>query len=445
VTYSAPPTNHPVPSRFDPPSEPAPAPTPLFRPEATAARAPQMVGEVLLTHRAGSGWAAMFALAAVLAVVTFFTWGSYTRRATGSGFISPAEGVVQITAPQAGVIIEPPVTEGAAVKAGDVMFVLSTDRGAIGDEGYQQVISTSMRDRLQLFEQQRLSTAEAAQADVQAQRRRADVMARERAKLRDQLADLNLRIKTANETAVRYAGLLERGLVTRDQHATKEAEAAELLARVRALEREDLNLQREMATIESNIQAARARQEAADQGIEREAAGVREQLADAEARRRIVLVAPRDGVATLVQAVRGSAVANGRPLATLVGKDAKLQCTLYAQSRTVGFLKPGTPVGLRVAAFPYQKFGHLMGQVQSVSAFPAQPQEVSGLISASDAAGEPVYAVTVSLAAQAMPGPASPMPLRAGMRVEADFMLERRKLWEWALEPLFALRRSAST
>ena len=404
-----------------------------------------MLGDVLLTHRAVSNWAVLFAVAAVLAVVAFVTWGSYTRRATGSGFIAPAEGVVQIAAPQAGVVVETPVTEGARVKAGDVLFVLSTDRSGAGDAGYQQVISASMRDRLQLLAQQRRSSAEATQADVQAQRQRAEVMARERAKLRDQLADLQRRVKDSADTVARYAALLERGLVTREQHASKEAESAELTARVRTLEREDLAVQREMATVDSNVQAARARQEGADQGIEREAAGVREQLADAEARRRVVLTAPRDGVATLVQAVQGSAVASGRPLATLLGADATLQCVLYAQSRTVGFLKPGTPVGLRVAAFPYQKFGHLMGQVRSISAFPAPAQEFASLISASDAAGEPVYAVTVQLAAQTMPGADAAMPLRAGMRVDAEFMLEQRKLWEWAIEPLLAMRRSASS
>ena len=421
------------------------ASTPLFRPEATAARRPQMVGEVLLTHQAGSGWAAVLALGLVVAVAAFFAWGSYTRRATGSGFIVPADGVVQISAPQSGLIVEPPVREGARVKAGDVLFVLSTDRHVAGDVGYQQAIASSMRDRLALIEQQRRSAFEAARAEEQAQRQRADAMAREREKLRDQLEALRRRAKAAAENSERFRVYLEQGVITRDQFAAKDLEAAELAARVQTTEREDLGLQRELAGVQNNILAARARQDAANQAISREAAGVREQLSDTEARRRIVLTAPRDGVATLVQPVLGSTVAPGRPLATLVAGQAQLNSTLYVPSRTVGFLKAGTPVWLRVAAFPYQKFGHLLGRVQGVSAYPAPPQEFSGLMSSGDAAGEPVYAVTVVLAAQSMPGAGAPHLLRAGMRVDAEFMLERRRLWEWAVEPLLTLRRSAAS
>ena len=31
------------------------------------------------------------------------------------------------------------------------------------------------------------------------------------------------------------------------------------------------------------------------------------------------------------------------------------------------------------------------------------------------------------------------MPLRSGMLVDASVMLERRKLYEWVLEPLFSI------
>ena len=431
-----------------PAAEEPTAPAPLFRPEALAARRTQLVGEVLLTHRASSGWAALLAVVSVLAVVAFAVWGSYTRRAGGAGVLAPAEGVVQIQAPQAGVVVELTVTEGTRVKAGDVLFVLSTDRHGTGDVGYQQAISSSMRERLSLIDQQRLSAVQAAQADQQAQRDRATAMGHERAKLRDQLADMRRRADTAQDTSARYRQLLDQGQITRDQFAAKEAEAAELSTRIQTFEREDLSLQRELAGVQSSILAARARQGAADQAIEREAAGLREQLADAEARRRVVLTAPRDGVVTLLQAALGSAVAPGRPLATLVRDDSALQGTLYAPSRTVGFLKPGTPVWLRVAAFPHQKFGHLSGQVQSVSAYPAAPQEFAGLTgmaATQDPSAEPVYAVSVKLSAQAMASVGLAHPLRAGMRVDADFLLERRRLWEWALEPLLALPKPAAS
>jgi membrane fusion protein len=38
-------------------------------------------------------------------------------------------------------------------------------------------------------------------------------------------------------------------------------------------------------------------------------------------------------------------------------------------------------------------------------------------------------------------GPAMPQPLAAGMRLQADVLLERRRLVEWLFEPLLGLRQ----
>jgi membrane fusion protein len=47
--------------------------------------------------------------------------------------------------------------------------------------------------------------------------------------------------------------------------------------------------------------------------------------------------------------------------------------------------------------------------------------------------------VLVTLAEQSVRAYGTPEALRPGMRVEADILGERRKLYEWLLEPLFSL------
>ncbi len=136
-----------------------------------------------------------------------------------------------------------------------------------------------------------------------------------------------------------------------------------------------------------------------------------------------------------------------RPLLVLVPDDTTLQAVLYAPSRTVGFVRPGTPVWLRHEAFPYQKFGHQRGEVVAVSTYPAGLDDQLGLASfAPDAAGagasaEPLYAIIVRLERQVFPAQAS-APLRPGLRVQADLMMEQRRLWEWMLEPLLTAAKA---
>jgi membrane fusion protein len=52
---------------------------------------------------------------------------------------------------------------------------------------------------------------------------------------------------------------------------------------------------------------------------------------------------------------------------------------------------------------------------------------------------EPFYRINVSLARQTVTAYGEAVPLQPGMLLEADVVLERRRLVEWMLEPLFTL------
>ena len=96
---------------------------------------------------------------------------------------------------------------------------------------------------------------------------------------------------------------------------------------------------------------------------------------------------------------------------------------------------------LRYQAFPYQKFGHQRGEVLQVSRSPLQPSELAGLsLPASlGAGGEPLYRITVTLAQQTIPAYGQPQALAPGMQLEADVLLDRRRLIEWLFEPVLGI------
>ncbi|VWD58499.1 bacteriocin secretion protein [Burkholderia contaminans] len=49
------------------------------------------------------------------------------------------------------------------------------------------------------------------------------------------------------------------------------------------------------------------------------------------------------------------------------------------------------------------------------------------------------YRITVALNAQQVTAYGKPQPLQAGMALKADVLQERRRLYEWVLEPLYSL------
>jgi membrane fusion protein len=185
---------------------------------------------------------------------------------------------------------------------------------------------------------------------------------------------------------------------------------------------------------------------------ERSLATLAQESLENEARQRIVVRAPQDGVLTTVMAEPGQNVSPAAALASLVPAQARLQAQLYAPSSAIGFLRMSQPVQLRYQAFPYQKFGHYPGQVLQVSRTPLQASELAGLslstaatgagagaLSGGPNAGEPLYRITVALDQQAVSAYGQTQPLSAGMQLDADVLLDRRRLIEWLFEPVLGI------
>ncbi|MBC8057325.1 MAG: HlyD family secretion protein, partial [Rhizobiales bacterium] len=118
-----------------------------------------------------------------------------------------------------------------------------------------------------------------------------------------------------------------------------------------------------------------------------------------------------------------------------------LQAQLFAPSSAVGFVRANQQVQLRYQAFPYQKFGHQSGEVVQVSRSPLQASELAGLSlpAALSAGGEPLYRITVDLDRQSVAAYGQPQALSPGMQLEADVLLDRRRLIEWLFEPVLGI------
>ena len=129
----------------------------------------------------------------------------------------------------------------------------------------------------------------------------------------------------------------------------------------------------------------------------------------------------------------GQAVQVGQPLMSLLPDGSQLQAQLLVPSAAVGFIEPGDRVLLRYQAYPYQKFGHHGGKVIRVSRSAITPTSENGQ------GTEPYYRVLVALDRQSITAYGKSEPLRPGMRLDADILGERRKLYEWVLEPLYSL------
>ncbi len=250
------------------------------------------------------------------------------------------------------------------------------------------------------------------------------------------------RIRLARKTEKRQSELRRRGLISDQQVQQAQEFRIEQDARRHALERRRLTTMQGRLVLESELKDLPLKSQAQIANIERNMAAVGQQLAEAEARREMVITAPQSGTVTAVQAERGGSVNTTVPLLSIIPAGAELEAHLFSPSRAVGFLQTGQRVRLRYQAYPYQKFGHHEGRVETISRSALSPGELpaqfAGLTSLFGAT-EPVYRIIVSLERQAVTAYGRPIPLQPGMQLEADVLIERRRLIEWVLDPLYTL------
>jgi membrane fusion protein len=419
----------------------------LFRPEVIAARQTQWLGTVMLAPRLPHRLFALVGLLATLAIVGLLVFASYTRSARINGWLLPEQGVVRVFAPRPGMVSGLHVTEGARVKKGERLFSLS-------DELHSTVLGATQGQVMQRLAERRASLTEERQQQQRLLEQQDRAFANRIAALRAEQEQidrevklLRARVEIASRSEALHREQFKAGFISEMRLQLVESEFLEQRARLGALERNRLAAIRERASVEAERADLPFKLGKDGAILERSVAQIEQEHAEAEARREIVVTAPQDGTVTAIHAVPGARAELATPLLSIVGPDARLQAHLYGPSRAMGFVRPGQRVLLRYQAYPYQRFGHYEGVVVSVSRAALSPGELppqlAGLAgpnaAAAGSAADPMYRITVNLASQSVTAYGAQVPLQPGMALEADVALERRRLYEWVLDPLYAV------
>ncbi|KSF05950.1 HlyD family secretion protein [Pseudomonas aeruginosa] len=379
----------------------------MFRQEALDAQHAGGLGEIVLIRPVSFTFLTLLAAAMALLVVGFFLFGSYTKRSTVSGQLVPASGQVKVHAPQAGIVLRKFVQEGQAVRRGERLMVLSSER-------YERDSLTSKVASLQ-----RELTTLAAQTDSQQRL-----------------------LALASDAAARYQGLMDKGYISMDQLQQRQAELLGQRQTLQGLERERTSLRQQLTERRNELAGLSARQANQLAETRRQLSAVEQDLAESEAKRTLLVTAPESGIATAVLAEAGQTVDSSRPLLSIVPADTPLQAELYAPSKSIGFIRPGDAVLIRYQAYPYQKFGQYHGKVQSISRASVSYAELSSMVGGVPGLGqdgEQLYRLRVTLDDQAVTAYGQPRPLQSGMLLDADILQDTRRLYEWVLEPLYSL------
>ncbi len=396
--------------------------------------------------------------------------------AVAEGKLVPHSYVKIVQPAEAGIVREILVREGQAVRAGEVLMRMDAqlseaDRRALEADFWRKSLTLARIDaelgpstgsgrtefKAALMTDSGAPAGLVREIEAQYRANRAALeaaLAEERTKLekarRELAAAQQVKAKLA-ETLPHY-----RAQDAAFEKLSKDGFAGPLMASDK--KRERIEKEQEFATQEHVIESARASIAQSEKRLAQIAADARRQLfaernevqglvdkleqeraKQAHREGLLELKASQAGVVKdIATHTAGTVVQPGTVLLTLVPQDDILRAEVWVSNQDIGFVRAGQPVKVKLAAFPFQKYGMVEGTVEHVSADASDPSTSSGqaVVDKSAKPAPLTYRALVALKAMQIGEGSERLAFAAGMQATAEILLGRRSVLDYLLSPV---------
>jgi hemolysin D len=401
----------------------------------------------------------------IFILIVWAALGQLDIIATAEGKLVPRTLVKIVQPAEAGVIKEILVEEGDEVRQGQILARLDTTLASADKAGIANDLAIqdmqARRIEAQLSDQPMLPQAgdnAILFAEVQGQyaaQRKAylDSLDQEQSLLAkaqhekksagEIFSKLEQTLPSYRKTAEAFGKLEQDGFVGNLAAAEKRREALE--------KAKDLDAQRAtVAALEATIAAQNKRidqlKSAYKNELQKELADVRARIAQLQPNLAktsyreglMELHAPQDGVIKgLSTTTQGAVVQPGSILMTLVPRGEQLFADVEIRNEDVGFVQVGQTARVKLAAYPFQKYGMLEGIVIRVSADASDDRRTNGEDTEAEPKTVAPYAARIRIEQQSLTGPrGSELPITPGMQVVAEIHQGKRTVMEYLLSPV---------
>ncbi|MGE8218478.1 MAG: HlyD family secretion protein [Stenotrophomonas acidaminiphila] len=414
----------------------------LFRTQVQLARQTSWLGSIALRSPKAGWWLLGIGLIFLLAMIVLLFLGSYTRREQVSGVLAPKGGLLSVVTSSPGVVAKILVREGDSVRSGDPLLEISGElsSAALGDT--HAAVGSQLefkRSRLQEDLDHQREQAELLEQDL---RSRAKLLQAQISKLNERIAIQNEVTESAEQRYEQWSAVIESGAISKIQVLQQKDALLASRSQLRELEGLKLQLQEQSERLQSQIIQVPMGASVRLGDIERQLADVSQALVQNAAQEAFILRAPKDGIVGNLFVSNGQAVSAQQVLASVVPDRSELRAELWVPNASIGFMRVGDPVLIRYKAFPYQKYGSYAGRIEEISQSTVSSTELSRQLGLK--IEESSFRVVAALDSQAIPVEGGHRPLRPGMALDADVVLDRRRLVEWVAEPIMGYYKKSN-
>ena len=402
-------------------------------------------------------------------LLAWATFGKLDIIASAEGRLVPRNYSRVLQPAEAGIVREVLVRDGEEVKAGQVLMRMdattaSADMGTLRADsalkrlGLRRIDAELKGQPLLIQSGDPMDVATQVLAQYRARRQSyLDALAQEQATLdrarhdlaaaQQQFAKLQATVPLYQQSARSYEKLVKEGFVSElgandkiREKIEKEQELKSQESSVAALVSAVSQSVAKLAQIKSNYESQLLN--------ERVELNQQQQRTEGELQKQVYksglleLRATEDGtVKDMATYNPGAVVQPGAVLLNLVPKNELLFAEVAIHNADVGFVAPGQSVKVKLQAYPFQKYGMLVGTVQVVSADSSanDPQKAAAL-----GQNPQSYKALVKLASQELQASnGKVLKLAPGMVVQAEIHQGRRTVLEYLLSPVQKVAQEA--
>ena len=383
-------------------------------------------------------WTGRVLMALVAFAVLWSVLGHVDIIVNASGKIIPSARTKTIGSVDVASVRALHVTEGQAVRAGDLLIELDTSAQdaehdkASGDAAAATLLASRSQAMLEAISRLRPPALPAIAGIPGPQWEAA------RLHLEGQYRDFRTRLAQIDDSIAHHAAALSL--------AARQADDYKLLAGQRDVaphawldkERARMEVAGQLADARNQRATliARMRKEALDalaEGRRLAAASSQDARRAREHGRLLRLTAPVEGtVQQLAVHTVGGVVPAAQPLMQIVPREDRMEVEAFIDNRDVGFVHEGQPAAVKMDPYDYTRYGTVPATVRQISR-DAIPDEQRGLI----------YSVKVALQDNSIMVDGKRMPLSAGMAANVEIRTGERRIIAYVLSPLVRHQREA--
>lgn len=415
----------------------------LFRKESLDANKTKVLGPVALYCPPFRWLIVAMVCALTIALVGFCSLGSYTKRETAKGVLTPETGIMTITAMTAGTVTALPVREGRGIKKGERIATVSSEISTARYGQTREAIARQLEIQSQGVTQQLTNLEQRNVETLKSLQERSSLLAQQTTELDTIYRQRQRQIALSQKQVDKMTAMRAEGYASNTQVEQQESELLDAKVRLQDVARQRIEIRQQHAQTRQQLREQPLTYFQQKNDLQQKLSDITQSMMENESRRSVDLRAPEQGTVSAVLVKPGQIVSAGQTIAMLLPDNAHLQARILLSSRAIGFIQSGQRVVLRYESFPWQKFGQHSGTVSEISTSPLSPQEVASL-TGNTQIQEPLYQVKVTLDSQSVQAYGKQFALRPGSALDADFIVDKRRIYEWVLEPLNALGKMTS-